>query len=468
MSHASLDIYTVLEAFQEGVYLTDSNGTTLFINSAYEKITGIKREDVVGKNVIELEKEGYFSPILNPSVIHTGKKATVMQTSKTGQKVVVTGYPVRDVSTRAMVGTITIVRDFSNLEQLKQEVEAQRDLLQKYREAAMPKDPMHSQMIAASEKMRDVLNLALRLALVDTPVLITGETGSGKEMIAKILHSQSPRKDKTMLSINCAAIPENLLETELFGYAPGAFTGANPKGKAGLFELADQGTLFFDEIGELPQMMQPKLLRVLQNQEIMRMGGNKVIQVNVRIIAATNRNLDEMVKEGRFRQDLLYRLRVASVEIPPLRERIEDIEQLLRFFLARYNAKYNRQLEITPSALGILKRYQWPGNVRELENVVEVLAVALQKNIIDAEDLPGLLAKRVYEDIADNQLKGLMSKGKLSLQKMMDDFERKLLVQSMEQNNYDVYKVAGEMDCDRTTIQRKIKKYKLQFPAHKQ
>ncbi|MBP2641496.1 MAG: sensor protein [Firmicutes bacterium] len=466
MSHASLDIYTVLEAFHEGVYLTDSNGTTLFINSAYEKITGIKREDVIGKNVIELEKEGYFSPILNPSVIHTGKKATVMQTSKTGQKVVVTGYPVRDISTRSMVGTITIVRDFSNLEQLKQEVEAQRDLLQRYREAAMPNDPGQSKMIAASEKMRDVLELTLRLALVDTPVLITGETGSGKEMIAKILHSRSPRKDKTMLSINCAAIPENLLETELFGYAPGAFTGANPKGKAGLFELADQGTLFFDEIGELPPMMQPKLLRVLQNQEIMRMGGSKVIQVNVRIVAATNRNLDEMVKEGRFRQDLLYRLRVASVEIPPLRERPEDIEQLLQLFLARYNAKYNRHMEITSAALGILKRYQWPGNVRELENVVEVLAVALQKNVIDAEDLPGLLAKRVYEDIADNQLKGLMSKGKLSLQKMMDDFERKLLVQAMEQNEYDVYRVAREMDCDRTTIQRKIKKYKLQFPSH--
>jgi len=465
LSHTLLDIYTVLEAFHEGVYLTDSNGTTLFINSAYEKITGIKHEDVIGKNVAELEKEGYFSPILNPSVIHTGKKATVMQTSKMGQKVVVTSYPVRDRSTNNMIGAITIVRDFSNLEQLKEEVASQRALLQKYREAAIPTDPTSAQMVAASAKMRKMLDLATRLASVDTPVLITGETGSGKEMIAKILHSRGPRKDKTMLSINCAAIPENLLETELFGYAPGAFTGANPKGKPGLFELADQGTLFFDEIGELPPMMQPKLLRVLQNQEIMRMGGNKVIQVNVRIIAATNRNLDEMVKVDRFRQDLLYRLRVASIEIPPLRERPEDIEQLLQFFLARFNAKYNRRMVTTPVAIGILKRYQWPGNVRELENVVEVLAVALQKDVIDAEDLPGLLSKRVYEDIADSQLEGLMSKGRLSLQKMMDDFERKLLIQAMEQNDYDVYKVAKEMDCDRTTIQRKIKKYKLRFSS---
>lgn len=461
MSTILFDTCTILESFYDGVYLTNSDGITIFVNSAYERITGIKQKDVIGQSVVDLENGGVFSPVTNPSVIKTGQPTTVMQTNKLGNQVVVTGYPIRDINSHNILGAITIVRDLSHLEKLKQEVEFQRALIQQYRQTASLAHKLNTEMIAESEKMRKVLKLALRLASVDTPALITGETGSGKELIAKLLHSQGPRKDRPLLSINCSAIPETLLESELFGYAPGAFTGANPKGKAGLFELANQGTLFFDEIGELPPSMQPKLLRVLQNQEIMRMGGSKIVQVDVRIVAATHRNLDEMVREGRFRQDLLYRLRVASIEVPPLRERPEDIDCLAGLFLERYNGKYKRELRLAPAVLEVFKHYHWPGNVRELQNVIEVLVVAFQSDVVEAGDLPGILSRRVYEDIADSHLKGLMNEGKLSLHSLMDGVERKLISQAMEQHNYDAYEVAKVLGCDRTTIQRKLKKYKI-------
>lgn len=460
-----LDTYAMLEAIPDGIYLTTSDGTTLFVNSAYERITGIKREKVIGRNVVELEYEGLFSPVTNPSVIKTGQPTTVMQTNKLGQQVVVTGYPIRDTATQNLIGAITIVRDLSQLEKLKQEVEYQRALIQQYREAAIQGSKVKTEMVAESDKMRKVLNIALRFATVDTPVLITGETGSGKELIAKILHSQGPRKDRPFLSINCSAIPDALLESELFGYAPGAFTGANIKGKAGLFELSDQGTLFFDEIGELPQSMQPKLLRVLQNQEIMRVGASKTVQVDVRIVAATHRNLDQMVREGRFRQDLLYRLRVASIEVPPLRARPEDIERLTELFLERNNKKYNRELRLAPAVLDVFRRYQWPGNVRELQSVIEVLVVSFQADLVESSDLPGFLSRGGYEDVAEKYLDGQGNDNNLTLQHLMDGVEAKLISHAMNQHGYDVHEVAKVLGCDRTTIQRKVKKYKIRRSA---
>lgn len=461
MPNFPFDTLTILESLQEGIYLTDSNGDTCFVNASYEKMTGINRDDVIGKNVVVLENLGVFSPITNPSVVKTGTPMTVMQTNKTGRKVVVTGYPIRCGATGKVLGAITIVRDITILEKLKQEIDYQRALIQKYQEVEHIRGKQDAQIIAQSDKMHKILALASRLASVDTPVLITGETGSGKEVIAKMLHNQGSRMGRTMLSVNCAAIPEHLVESEFFGYAPGAFTGANLRGKAGLFELADQGTLFLDEIGELPLHMQAKLLRVLQDQEIMRVGGNKVIKVNVRIIAATHCNLEDMVKMGRFRQDLLYRLRVASIEIPPLRERAEDIEPLIKFFLERFNLKYKKDLFLTLNAMEVLRRYQWPGNVRELENVIHSLMIAYPGGKVDAADLPAFLTQRIYEDIAESHLRELIGESGNTLNSILGKMERKLLIYTMEQHGNDPYKVAEALGCDRTTIQRKLKKYKI-------
>lgn len=463
MLKSLFDIFTILESLHDGIYLTDSEGKTLYVNSSYERMTGLKKTDVIGKNVVELESQGMFSPITNPSVVKTGKTMTVMQTNKLGHKVVVTGYPIRTLDGDKILGAITIVRDFTILEQLKQEVEYQRTLIQRYREAEHLRSKQNRQVVIKSDKMHRVMAQAIRLAYVDSPVLLTGETGVGKEVIAKTLHSEGPRKDRPMLSVNCAAIPENLLETEFFGYAPGAFTGALVRGKAGLFELADQGTLFLDEIGELPLPMQAKLLRVLQDQEVMRIGGNKVVKVDVRIITATHGDLDAMVKAGRFRQDLLYRLRVAAIEIPPLRSRADDIEPLIEYFLTRFNTKYKRDVQFTQTAIDVLKRYQWPGNVREMENLIQGLIVAFPDGTIDVADLPGFLSRRVFENIADDQIEDIVGQDRLTLNDVLAGVERKLLMYTMERYKGDVYKAARALGCDRTTIQRKLKRYKIDY-----
>lgn len=463
MLKSLFDAFTILESLHDGIYLTDNEGKTLFVNSSYERMTGLEKEDVIGKNVVELEGQGMFSPITNPSVVKTGKSMTTIQTNKLGHKVVVTGYPVRSLDGSKIFGAITFVRDITILEQLKQEVEYQRTLIQRYREVEHLRGQQDRQVIIKSDIMARVIERAAKLAHVDTPVIIAGETGVGKEVIAKILHSKGPRKDRPMLNVNCAAIPENLVETEFFGYAPGAFTGALVRGKAGFFELADQGTLFLDEIGELPLPMQAKLLRVLQDQEVRRIGNSKTIRVDVRIIVATNRDLDAMAKEGQFRRDLLYRLRVATIEIPPLRRRVADIDPLIQYFLARYNAKYKRDVYFTEEALKVLRNYQWPGNVRELENLIQGLIVALPDGAIDVDDLPGFLSRRVFENVADNQLEEFISHDKLRLCNVMADVERKILLYTMEQSQGDVYKAAKALGCDRTTIQRKLKRYKIEY-----
>lgn len=231
--------------------------------------------------------------------------------------------------------------------------------------------------------MYQALSTALAVAPTDASVLITGESGTGKEVITNQLYQASSRFNKPFLKINCAAIPETLMESELFGYVPGAFTGASKNGKTGIFEMANSGTLMLDEIGEMSMPMQTKLLRVLQNHEVTKVGSSKAIPIDVRIIAATNRNLLECIKEKTFREDLYYRLNVVPISLAPLRERKEDIDVLVHHFLDVFNKKYNKQVEIYSDALHLMTAYNWPGNIRELENVIERLVVINRSNVID-------------------------------------------------------------------------------------
>lgn len=257
-----------------------------------------------------------------------------------------------------------------------------------------------SNFIVKSAKMRDLLDMVIRVAQADSIVLITGESGTGKELIASIIHNNSQRKDKQFIKINCGAIPATLLESELFGYEAGAFTGAKKSGKSGYFELADGGTLFLDEIGDLPYNLQVKLLRVLQNHEFNRVGGEKSVKVDVRVIAATNQNLLEKVRSKEFREDLYYRLNVIPVHIPPLRERKEEIPVLVMHFLEVFNRKYKLNRRITPQVIDVFMDYDWPGNIRELENLIERLVVTSNNDIIKAEDLPHVMNKAALPSAA--------------------------------------------------------------------
>ncbi len=322
-------------------------------------------------------------------------------------------------------------------------------------------EPTKRQVIAESQAMREVINFVRRVAISEaTSILIEGENGTGKDLIATTLHYQSLRQSEPFLAINCAAIPETLLESELFGYEKGAFTDARAQ-KRGLFELADKGTLFLDEIGEIPLSLQAKLLRVLEEQTFRRLGGLRDLKVDIRIVAATNKNLREAVKEGAFRQDLYYRLNVIQLVVPPLRDRAQDILPLAKFFIEQYNVKFKRQIDgLSPDAEALLLAHDWPGNIRELRNAIERAMILEETAYITPSSLP--IAVRSAESavmpaIAGNGTEEITPNDGMSLA----DQERRLLVQALAKTNGNQTQAARILRITRDTLRYKMKKFNL-------
>ncbi|AQS57884.1 sigma-54 interaction domain-containing protein [Desulforamulus ferrireducens] len=447
----------ILDVFSDGIYISDRFGKTIKVNDMYEKLTGLKKENLLGRYVKELETEGVYDIAINPLVVKTGKPQTSLQNTSTGRKVILNGHPVFDHNGEVAY-VITFVRDVTVLSQLKEQVSYQAELIEKYhREARYLRTRNHTNTIIENPKMRNLMELLKRIAVTDSTVLILGDTGVGKDVFATHIHQYSLRRDEPFFKINCATIPESLIESELFGYEPGAFSGASTKGKPGYFEMADKGTLFLDEIGELPLPMQAKLLRVLQDQEVMRIGSTKVKKVDVRFIAATNRNLEESVQKGTFRSDLYYRLRVAVLELPPLRERKEEIIPFIDFFLDKFNTKYRKKIDFSPEVKKLLQEYRWPGNVREMENLIQGLVVTQDKAMIEIEDLPNYLLnnKEMQEKL---QLANVINTEEQSLGEIMEGFEKSVLEKALASHK-SVAKVAKALKVDRSTIFRKLKKY---------
>ncbi|MGE5543807.1 MAG: sigma 54-interacting transcriptional regulator, partial [Bacillota bacterium] len=373
----------VIQASFDGICETDAHGKILIVNDAYARITGKSREELIGKDVQRMVSDGYYDHSVASMVIEQGKPVTIEQRLKFGRKVLVTGNPVFN-DRNELVRVIINARDLTELEQLRQEVEQAQQLSRHYKEELEKMRLLEeSSIVVESQASKDLFDLILRVSRVDSTVLIQGESGVGKEVIARELHKHSPRCNQPLIKVNCAAIPETLLESELFGYEAGAFTGASKGGKAGLFELANKGTLFLDEVGEIPLHLQAKLLRVLQDNEFTKVGGSEPVKVDVRVIAATNRDLNRMVAEGKFREDLFYRLNVIPIYVPALRERKEEIAALVRQFLTIFNDKYGFNKTVTASALGVLMDYDWPGNIRELRNVIERAVVTSPHSVID-------------------------------------------------------------------------------------
>ena len=442
----------ILDVLQDGVYISDRTGMSLKVNAMYEQLTGLKKEQLIGRNVNDIVKEGLYDIALNPEIVRTGQPKSSVQTTKIGKKVILSGHPVFDKAGNvAMV--VTFVRDITLLTQMQEQMALQQEVLDRFRNEAQyvtKKTVAHSYAEIRNQNMVKLISLMDVLSKTDATVLILGETGVGKGVAARRIHENSPRSRLPFFKVDCTTIPENLVESELFGYEGGAFSGAQAKGKPGLFEMANKGTLFLDEIGELSLAAQAKLLRAIQDQEIMRVGSTTVLKVDVRFIAATNRNLLEAVERGTFRRDLYYRLRVAVLEIPPLRERKEDILSLARHFLDIYNHKYKRRVQLSKEASAVLVHYRWPGNVREMENFIQSMIVIRQEETIDVADLPMyMLSGGACAD-----------QGGSSLHEIMADVEKDLLRKALQSKG----SVAAVADCfkvDRTTIFRKLKKYSL-------
>jgi DNA-binding NtrC family response regulator len=315
-------------------------------------------------------------------------------------------------------------------------------------------------IIGSSDRITEIFETIKRVAPTTTTILITGETGTGKELIARAIHRNSPRKNNPFIKINCAAIPESLMESELFGYEKGAFTGAATK-KQGRFELAHKGTLFLDEVGELPKDMQVKLLQVIQEQEFERVGGLQTIKVDVRLITATNRNLFEDVKDGRFREDLYYRLNVIPAHLPPLRERKEDIPVLIGFFIEKFNKKLDRSVKyIDEKVTNLLIQYSWPGNIRELENLVERMILMARGDTIVFADLPSELKTTIESDSTNPS--GIRQKPFKDIMKNhMEDIEKQMIISVLEECGNNVTRAAKQLGLSRKGLQLKMMKYKL-------
>jgi len=377
----SYDAFTIL----------DGEGTHLLASPALERLTGLKTTELVGRKMDDFRKELDLGLGASDRVIQTGERQTAMVNTRIGRQLLVTAVPVFDGDGR-IFRIYCNLRDITELNELKEKFGQSQQLVTKYLvelHEVKQSWTMQSKFVACSKQMNRLLEMAYRLARVDASVLILGESGVGKDLIARIIHEASARAETgTFVKLNCGAIPAELLESELFGYVNGAFTGAHRNGKAGYFEIADKGTLLLDEIGDLPFHLQVKLLSALQDQEVTPLGGCKPKKVDVRIIAATNQDLEGKVNSGVFRKDLFYRLNVVPLYISPLRERTEDIPFLLLHFLGINNEKHDRQLRLSKDAVDALCAYEWPGNVRELANLVEYLVVTSDQDVISCEHIP--------------------------------------------------------------------------------
>lgn len=384
------DFINILEAVYDGVFITDGKGVVQMVNKGYERISGLKRENLIGDTMTNLMKNGVISQSVSLLVIQEKRALTIEQRFiATGKIVLVSGTPIFDEKGEIEF-VVTNVRDVTEMIRLKDELEethAKRVLAEHELELVRSYLEEKIQMIAVDKNMRRVLELAKQVANMDTTVLITGETGVGKNELAQFIHEQSTRADKKFVTINCALLPESLIESILFGYEEGSFTGASREGKPGMFEIGDQGTIFIDEIGELSPGLQIKLLRVLEERKFERIGSTKSIEVNIRIVIATNKDLRELVKKRKFRDDLYYRINTYPIHIPPLRDRPDDVLPLAHVFLASLNHRYSHFTQFSRAAEQILKKYDWPGNVRELKNAIERAYILCDKTLITASDL---------------------------------------------------------------------------------
>ncbi|MGO0060129.1 sigma-54 interaction domain-containing protein [Brevibacillus fluminis] len=457
LSHL-IDIFNVLA---DGIYISDAIGTTLWMNNASENLCGLPKSELIGRNVAELESMGIFSPSITRLVLETGKTTTTIQLVNNRSRYLVTGYIIPDEHGKpdlivAHSRDITeAVRTSSQLEEtvaLLRRYSQEIDLMKREAQSSMP-----ATLIGSSRSYLSLLELLKKVAAVDTTVLITGETGVGKTYHAEHIHKLSDRCDAPFVHVNCSAIPESLIESELFGYQKGAFTGASQTGKIGLVKMAEKGTLFLDEISELPFHLQSKLLLLLQNKTYMPIGDTKAYTADVRIIAATNANLLDRVKAGKFRHDLYYRLNILPINVPPLRERTEDIFPLLYFYLQKFNIKHNQARKFSTEVLDVLHHYDWPGNVRELENLVERIVITAKNVEIQISDLPEEL--RGMSTIEESLLTLDTS---LSLTERIEKIEAELILQALKTHKSS-RKTAQALGITQSLFMRRVKKYGIQL-----
>lgn len=408
----------VLDALPDGVYITDGEGITLTVNNAYEKITGLQRHRVLGKHMKDLVTDGYISKSVSLEVIREKQPITRVQTIKGDRQIVVSGNPMFN-NDGELEFVISSVRDVTALLRAKHAEEQLQQILTVRKEYGIDVD-IHTDKagVLTGTNTRQCYKLAEKVAPTDVKILIQGETGTGKTLLAQFIHDNSLRAVAPFISLNCAAMPEGLIEAELFGYTSGAFTGASVRGKEGLLDIANGGTLFLDEIGDLPLSLQAKLLKVIEENKFLPLGGTRFKTTNIRLITATHHDLKAAIAEGRFREDLYYRLQIMPLDLPPLRKRQDEILPLLDHYLKHYAKRYNTHKVLHPETSEVLLHYKWPGNIRELMNLAERLVLITDHSEILPNDLPESIRPLITH--SDPYSSG-------SLKQQVSDLERELI-----------------------------------------
>jgi PAS domain S-box-containing protein len=458
-SYLNQQLKTIFKASHDGIWVCDGQGKVIDINEASEKLNGIHAADIIGKNVIDIVEDGLFDRSVTLEVLETKRQVSVIQKIKRTEKLLLaTGTPAFDDNGHIFLVVVN-ERDMTQLNAIQKQLEHSRTITEKYKNKLAELSLLElkdQEIVAEDKKMRQVLQLALKLAhLSASDILILGESGTGKGLLAKFIHKNSNRNKKPFIQINCATLPENLLEAELFGYEKGAFTGARQEGKAGLFELAHEGTLFLDEIGDLPHVLQAKLLKYLDDHEVMRLGGLKAKKIDCTIIAATNRDIEALVQEKRFRRDLFFRLNTFTMRIPPLRERIDDIFELVSFYMKKYGKTYGLIRRISPEALKLLQAYSFPGNVRELKNVIKKAVLMSEHHFVDDviyQSLPSGMSTFIASVNDSPEEKGLAGQ--------MLNLEKDILQHAMRCCRT-TREMAQFLKISQPTIVRKLQKHRL-------
>ena len=441
----------ILENADNAVIIIDCKGTVVYINRFYAEHMNIKLEKLMGRNLYDIEPQAKLLRVMEDGGGRDNDEVEYIKSLNIDS--VGLAFPLYD-SRKEKVGACAIFKDVTHVVELTRKLQKTKEMVQYLASQLEASElPISFQSyISQNKDLQKTLSLAAKVANTNCTILIQGESGVGKEVMAKCIHNASSRKERPMIKVNCASIPENLLESELFGYEEGAFTGARKGGKLGKFELANKGTILLDEIGDMSLTMQSKLLRVLQEKELERVGGTKTIKLDVRVIAATNRNLEEMVEKNEFRSDLYYRLHVVPIHIPALRYRREDIMPLVRYFIERNGG--DESTDLTPGAARMLEEYGWPGNVRELQNVIEYAMIVKTGDILEIKDFPQYLRGDGAED-------GPAEDGPCRLKDAVERLEKSMMQRALKRNNGNKSMAINELGLSRRSFYEKLEKYGL-------
>ncbi len=454
------DMLEIFEALDVGIFITNQEGRIVAVNEYFTRVTTMDREEIWGQNVQYLVDKGYIKESICKRIIQDKKPITwiINYKGKLEDDVIVTGKPVMN-DYGELRWVVCTLRDWNILTEVHKELQTLKNQSEEYRYRLQELNIQHledSDFIANDRKTKKILQVAARIAALDSTVLILGNSGVGKDRLAKFIHKYSRRAGTgSFVHVNCGAIPKNLFESELFGYSAGAFTGAQRGGKPGLFEIADKGTVFLDEIAELPMFLQVKLLKVLQEKTITRVGDVREKKIDVRIIAATNRDLERLVVEGGFRQDLYYRLNVFQINISDLKERKDDIPPLVSAFTQRYNEKYLQNKIISPEVMSLFMEYDWPGNVRELEHVIERSIVLCPDEVVRTEHLP-----KQFNGCSFLVTEAVRLSDELSLKAIVEKIEKAVICKAIKKSDK-LEDVARQLGIDLSTLTRKKQKYGL-------